>query len=61
VAKVSEAVLNALSAKKQSDVKAWEEEIKPCTHTQHLKQFSTPQLNLNGIDKYFTELSRSSL
>lgn len=38
------AVMNALSAKKQADVKAWEEEIKPCAHTTNLVQGEAKEL-----------------
>ncbi len=33
LAEVIDGVIHALSAKKQSEVKAWEEETKPCSHT----------------------------
>ncbi|KAJ3082605.1 hypothetical protein HK102_001574 [Quaeritorhiza haematococci] len=35
---VMDSVLAALSAKKQSEIKAWEEEITSCTHTENLEQ-----------------------
>lgn len=40
-----DAVINALSAKKQSDIKAWEEEsLKPCNHALEMNQVAPIQL-----------------
>ena len=45
---VADAVLAALSAKKQSDVKAWEDEAKSCSHTENLEQGPPKKLDAQG-------------
>ncbi|KAJ3215495.1 hypothetical protein HDU67_000353 [Dinochytrium kinnereticum] len=45
---VVEGVKNALSSKKQSDIKAWEEEIVSCDHIKNLKQGEPKKLQAQG-------------
>jgi hypothetical protein len=43
---MTNAVLNAMSAKKQSDIKAWEEEtLQPCSHVESLLQVENVTLS----------------
>ncbi|TPX64195.1 hypothetical protein SpCBS45565_g06069 [Spizellomyces sp. 'palustris'] len=46
---VVDSVMLALSAKKQSEVKAWQEEITLCTHTENLKQGEPRLLEANTL------------
>ncbi|TPX36157.1 hypothetical protein SmJEL517_g01651 [Synchytrium microbalum] len=41
---IADAVLAALSARKQSDIKAWEDEAKSCTHTENLMQLDSKKM-----------------
>ncbi|KAJ3327067.1 hypothetical protein HDU76_012385 [Blyttiomyces sp. JEL0837] len=45
-------VMTAMSSKKQSDVKAWEEEITSCTHTLNLEQMPSKPLAAAGNDSF---------
>lgn len=42
-------IMNALSSARQSEVKAWEEEITACEHTLTLEQTSTEHIRPNGM------------
>ncbi|KIP02239.1 hypothetical protein PHLGIDRAFT_32271 [Phlebiopsis gigantea 11061_1 CR5-6] len=44
-----EGVMQALSSARQSEVKAWEEEITPCEHTLMLEQQSTGHIEASGL------------
>ncbi|TPX51477.1 hypothetical protein SeMB42_g00703 [Synchytrium endobioticum] len=46
---VADAVLAAISAKKQSDIKAWEDEAKSCTHTENLQQGPAKKLDAQDL------------
>ena len=41
--------MQSMSSARQSEVKAWEEEILPCEHTLTLEQFSTGPIPASGI------------
>ena len=42
-------VLHSMSSARQSEVKAWEEEISPCEHTLTLQQLSTEPIPASGL------------
>ncbi|KAF9563466.1 ubiquitin carboxyl-terminal hydrolase 14 [Agrocybe pediades] len=42
-------VMQSLSSARQSEVKAWEEEITPCEHTLMLEQFSSGPIQASGL------------
>lgn len=42
------AVLSAMSSAQKSEVRAWEEEIVPCTHTRELVQPEPKKLEPSG-------------
>ncbi|KAL4244595.1 Ubiquitin carboxyl-terminal hydrolase [Abortiporus biennis] len=42
-------VMQSLSSARQSEVKAWEEEITPCEHTLMLEQFATGHIAASGL------------
>ncbi|KAF8995923.1 hypothetical protein BDQ17DRAFT_1365068 [Cyathus striatus] len=46
---LTEGVMTSLSSARQSEVKAWEEEITPCEHTLMLEQFSTGHIATSGL------------
>ncbi|KAJ3116750.1 6-phosphofructokinase, alpha subunit [Phlyctochytrium bullatum] len=46
---VSEGVKSALSSKKQSDIKAWEEEITACIHTKNVQQGEAKKLDSSDM------------
>jgi uncharacterized UBP type Zn finger protein len=50
------AIMNALSSKKMSDIKAWELETSPCTHTQNLVQHESRKLESLGISDIATSV-----
>ncbi|KAL6305707.1 ubiquitin carboxyl-terminal hydrolase 14 [Sparassis latifolia] len=49
VKSLSDAVMQSLSSARQSEVKAWEEEIVPCEHTLTLQQLSTEPIPASGL------------
>ncbi|KAL4063737.1 hypothetical protein J3A83DRAFT_4453851, partial [Scleroderma citrinum] len=49
VKRVTEEVMNSLSSARQSEVKAWEEEITPCEHTLLLEQYATGSIPTEGL------------
>lgn len=49
VKSLSDGVMQSLSSARQSEVKAWEEEITPCEHTLTLQQQSTGPILASGI------------
>lgn len=48
VKSLSDAVMRSLSSARQSEVKAWEEEITPCEHTLTLQQLVTGPIPASG-------------
>lgn len=42
-------VMKSLSSARQSEVKAWEEEITPCEHTLMLEQHATGPIEASGM------------
>jgi ubiquitin carboxyl-terminal hydrolase 5/13 len=42
-------VMHSMSSARQSEVKAWEEEISPCEHTLTLQQLSTEPIPASGL------------
>lgn len=42
-------VMQSVSSARQSEIKAWEEEILPCEHTLSLQQFSTGHIPASGL------------
>jgi ubiquitin carboxyl-terminal hydrolase 5/13 len=42
-------VMQSMSSARQSEVKAWEEEILPCEHTLTLEQLATGPIPVSGI------------
>ncbi|KAH9846183.1 ubiquitin carboxyl-terminal hydrolase 14 [Lenzites betulinus] len=49
VKSVIDAVMTSLSSARQSEVKAWEEEITPCEHTLMLQQSATDHIAASGL------------
>ncbi|KAF8154934.1 ubiquitin carboxyl-terminal hydrolase 14 [Crassisporium funariophilum] len=49
VKSLMDAVLQSMSSARQSEVKAWEEEINPCEHTLTLKQFVNGHIPPSGL------------
>ena len=45
---LSDGVMQSLSSARQSEVKAWEEEITACEHTLTLEQFNTEPISASG-------------
>lgn len=41
--------MQSLSSARQSEIKAWEEEITPCKHTRSLEQCATGSIPAEGI------------
>lgn len=44
-----DSIMNSMSSGRQSEVKAWEEEITPCEHTLTLEQFATGHIEASGL------------
>ncbi|KAF9028671.1 ubiquitinyl hydrolase [Hymenopellis radicata] len=49
IASVVRGVMESLSSARQSEVKAWEEEILPCEHTLTLEQFASAAIPASGL------------
>lgn len=44
-----EGVMQSMSSARQSEVKAWEEEINPCEHTLTMEQFVSGPIQASGL------------
>ncbi|KAI0055329.1 ubiquitin carboxyl-terminal hydrolase 14 [Artomyces pyxidatus] len=49
VKKLTDGVMNSLSSARQSEVKAWEEEIETCEHALTLEQIATAPIRASGL------------
>jgi ubiquitin carboxyl-terminal hydrolase 5/13 len=49
VMSLTDNILHSMSSSRQSEVKAWEEEITACEHTLTLEQFSTVHIPASGL------------
>ncbi|KAF6752100.1 hypothetical protein DFP72DRAFT_968124 [Ephemerocybe angulata] len=49
IKRLVDGVMTSLSSARQSEVKAWEEEITPCEHTLMLEQFDTGKIAESGL------------
>jgi ubiquitin carboxyl-terminal hydrolase 5/13 len=49
VVSLTESVMQSMSSSRQSEVKAWEDEITACEHTLTLEQFSTGHIPASGL------------
>ena len=59
VKKLVNGVMQSLSSARQSEVKAWEEEITACEHTLMLEQFATGHIEASGASLRSLHLSDS--
>ncbi|KAL4263101.1 Ubiquitin carboxyl-terminal hydrolase [Pleurotus pulmonarius] len=46
---LADSIMQSMSSARQSEVKAWEEEILPCEHTLTLEQFATAHIQDSGL------------